>query len=141
LPAGTFTGRKHRHSPVGQLWRQPAGVPAGGRFRRAFQSPGRSDFDGISRRVPLLVEYKGQYYESLVAGYGSQPAWQSDRWTPGYPEKTPGKSYAAMEWLDLKTTARWTRCAFRSTTNAATLIPYRGYQGSFPYILNYRCPQ
>jgi adenylate cyclase len=58
------------------------------------------DIDGTSRRVPLLVEYKGAYYESLSLAMvrnllGNPPI------TPGLPGNAPA-SYAAMEWLDLK---------------------------------------
>jgi adenylate cyclase len=51
---------------------------------------------------------------------------------PGYPSNSPS-SYAAMEWLELKggTAAPMT---IPVDENAATLIPYRGGQGSFRYI-------
>jgi adenylate cyclase len=64
--------------------------------------------------------------------------------TPGYPGNSPA-SYAAMEWLDLKATGGGVM-RIPVDENAATLIPYRGYQGSFPYfsitdVLNDRIPQ
>jgi adenylate cyclase len=141
FPAGTFAGRRIAFTQ----W-----VSYGGNlteFQKAAAGAGHFNplvgIDGTSRRVPLLVEYNGQYYESLslamVRNLLGNPTV-----TPGYPEKTPG-SYAAMEWLALKT-ADGAEMRIPVDENAATLIPYRGYQGSFPYIpitdvLNDRVPK
>jgi adenylate cyclase len=129
FPAGTFAGRRIGFTQ----W-----VSYGGNlpeFQKAAAGAGHFnplvDGDGISRRVPLLVEYKGQYYESLslamVRNLLGNPVI-----IPGYPSNSPS-SYAAMEWLELKggTEAPLT---IPVDENAATLIPYRGGQGSFRYI-------
>jgi adenylate cyclase len=141
FPAGTFSGRRISFTQ----W-----VSFGGNlpeFQKSAAGAGHFnplvDIDGTSRRVPLLVEYKGAYYESLSLAMvrnllGNPPI------TPGYPENAPG-SYAAMEWLDLKAAGGGTM-RIPVDENVATLIPYRGYQGSFSYIsitdvLNDRVPK
>jgi adenylate cyclase len=142
FPAGTFNGRRIAFTQwvsfganLAEFQQSAAGA---GHF-----NPLVDPNDGISRRVPLLVEYKGQYYESLALAMvrnllGNPPI------TPGYPGNSPA-SYAAMEWLDLKTTGGGVM-RIPVDENAATLIPYRGDQGSFPYIsitdvLNDRIPK
>jgi len=141
FPAGTFNGRNVAFtqwvSHGGNLPEFQKAAAGGGHFNPLV------DIDGISRRVPLLVEYKGQYYESLSLAMvrnllGNPPI------TPGYPESSPG-AYAGMEWLDLKAAGGGVM-RIPVDENAATLIPYRGYQGSFPYIsitdvLNDRVPK
>jgi adenylate cyclase len=141
FPAGTFSGRRIGFT---QWVSFGANLPE---FQKAAAGGGHFnplvDMDGTSRRVPLLVEHKGQYYESLSLAMvrnllGNPPI------TPGYPEDAPG-SYAGMEWLDLKTSSGGVM-RIPVDENAATLIPYRGYQGSFPYfsitdVLNDRIPQ
>ena len=141
FPAGTFSGRRISFtqwvSYGGNLPEFQKSAAGAGHFNPLV------DIDGTSRRVPLLVEYKGAYYESLSLAMvrnllGSPPI------TPGYPENAPG-SYAAMEWLDLKVASGGTM-RIPVDENAATLIPYRGYQGSFSYIsitdvLNDRVPK
>ncbi|MBK7766987.1 MAG: adenylate/guanylate cyclase domain-containing protein [Sulfuritalea sp.] len=141
FPAGTFSGRRIAFTQ----W-----VSYGGNlpeFQKAAAGAGHFnplvDQDGTSRRVPLLVEYKGQYYESLALAMvrnllGGPPI------TPGYPGSSPA-SYAAMEWLDLQAAGGGVM-RIPVDENAATLIPYRGFQGSFSYIsitdvLNDRVPK
>jgi len=141
FPAGTFSGRRIGFTQ----W-----VSYGGNlpeFQKAAAGAGHFnplvDIDGTSRRVPLLVEHEGKYYESLslamVRNLLGNPTI-----VPGYPENAPG-SYAAMEWLELKG-AGGAAMRIPVDENAATLIPYRGYQSSFRYIsitdvLNDRVPK
>lgn len=141
FPAGTFSGRRIAFTQ----WVSYGGNLA--EFQKAAAGAGHFnplvDQDGTSRRVPLLVEYKGQYYESLALAMvrnllGGPPI------APGYPGSSPA-SYAGMEWLDLKA-AGGSVMRIPVDENAATLIPYRGFQGSFPYIsitdvLNDRVPK
>jgi len=126
LPAGTFAGRGIGFTNWltfgGNRPEFQKNAAGGGHFNPWL------DFDGIVRRVPLLAEYQGQYYESLslamVRAYLNFP-----KVVPGYPEDSnlPGKGYGLMEWLDLG--------ALRIPVdeNAAALIPFRGYEGSFRY--------
>ena len=142
LPAGTFSGRRIGFtqwvSYGGNLPIFQQAAAGGGHFNPLV------DFDGISRRVPLLVEYQGQYYESLalamVRDLLGHPAIM-----PGYPEGSGASSaYAGMEWLDLSVKDA-PPLRIPVDENVATLVPFRGYQGSFPYVsatdvLNSRVP-
>ena len=63
LPAGSFGGRNIAFtswmSYGGNLAEFQQAAFGGGHFNPVV------DFDGVSRRVPLVAEYKGAYYESL----------------------------------------------------------------------------
>jgi adenylate cyclase len=91
------------------------------------------DVDGIARRVPMLVEHEGRYYESLslamVRLLLGKPAL-----VPGYPEQglLSNRRYAGLEWLDLPTERGTVRIPVDE--HVASLIPYRGAQGSFAYL-------
>jgi len=90
------------------------------------------DDDGVSRRVPMLLEFDGAYYESLslavVRTYialhdnGRFPAVE-----PGYPQAA-ARADAAPEWLKVGP------LRIPVDDQAAALIPYRGSKHSFPYI-------
>ncbi|HZW26223.1 MAG TPA: adenylate/guanylate cyclase domain-containing protein [Gallionella sp.] len=88
------------------------------------------DTDGVVRRVPMLAEYGGAYYESLslavVRSLLGMPPLQ-----PGFAE---GRSdgYGGLEWLELDTPGGMLKIPVDE--NVATLVPYRGGQGSFRYI-------
>lgn len=131
LPEGSFTGRDIPFT----VWANHGGNLA--EFQKAALSGGHFnplvDFDGISRRVPLLAEYKGEYYEALslamVRALIGQP-----KVVPWFPEDRwfSSKGYQGMEAIDLPTTSGTLRIPVDE--NVAALIPYRGYQGSFRYI-------
>jgi len=89
------------------------------------------DFDGTSRRVPMLVEYKGAYYESLSLAMVRRLLGNPDV-VPGYPADVDQSDYGAMEWIDLPSARGTLRIPVDE--NAATLVPYRGYRGSFHYF-------
>ena len=130
LPAGSFTGRSIPFT----VWSSYGGNLA--EFQKAALTGGHFnplvDFDGISRRVPLIVEYKDEYYEALslamVRALLGQP-----KVVPWFPEESwfSSKSYQGMEAIDLPT-ARGT-LRIPEDENVAALIPYRGHQGSFRY--------
>ena len=86
------------------------------------------DVDGISRRIAMLTEYNGKQYESLSLAvtrvYLNQP-----RVEPGFATGTGvGDNYSGLEWLRLG------KYRIPVDAHVAALIPYRGKQGSFPYI-------
>ena len=90
------------------------------------------DFDGISRRVPMLVEYQGAYYESLSLAIVRQLLGKPPL-VPGYEDDgSTGRDYGGLEWLDLQTPRGAVRIPVDES--AATLIPYRGAQGSYRYL-------
>ncbi|MDO8932858.1 MAG: adenylate/guanylate cyclase domain-containing protein [Rhodocyclaceae bacterium] len=128
LPAGSFSGRNIAFTTWtahgGNLPEFQQAAASGGHFNPLI------DFDGVARRVPLLVEYKGAYYEALSLAM-TRALLGFPKLAPGYPEGA-GKSYSGMEWLEM-TTARGT-LSIPVDENVATLIPYRGPQGSFRYI-------
>jgi len=88
------------------------------------------DSDGEVRRVPMIAEYNGAYYESLSLAM-VRTLLGNNRLTPGY----PGDDSAArvgLEWLDLASDQGTFRIPVDQ--DVSTLIPYRGGFGSFRYI-------
>ena len=130
LPAGTFAGRDIAfaswQSYGGNLTEFQKNAGGGGHINPIV------DFDGIIRRVPMLVEYQGGYYESLslamVRAYLKFP-----KVVPGYPSDPVNTQevYGNMEWLELPT--EHGTLSIPVDENAAALIPYRGHEKSFPY--------
>jgi adenylate cyclase len=85
------------------------------------------DSDGISRRIALLTEYQGSLYESLALAV-ARTALAGPKVEAGFVAGTPGEDYAGLEWLKLGSRR------IPIDENAAALIPFRGRQGSFPYV-------
>ena len=129
LPKGSFDGRGIAFtswaSYGGNLPQFQKNAAGAGHFNPLV------DFDGVARRVPILAEFQGRYYESLslamVRCYlGFPPV------VPGFPEgSSADHAYSGMEWVDLPTAQGVLRIPVDE--NAAAIIPFRGYQGSFPY--------
>jgi adenylate cyclase len=97
------------------------------------------DPDGVCRRIPGVIEYKGSYYEPLSiaivrALLGSPPL------TAGFPAGRREGDYRKIEWLgisDLKIPV---------DEQVTALVPYRGLRGSFRYVsatdvINRRVPK
>ncbi len=138
LPAGTFAGRAIAFTTWkgygGNLPEFQTNVAGAGHFNTL------ADFDGISRRVPLLAEYKGKYYEALSLAtvrlyLGMQDAARSNsgvtlpKVIPGIaPERFITKGYSGLEWLEVGP------LKIPVDDNVSALVPYRGGRGSFPYI-------
>lgn len=85
-----------------------------------------TDSDGVTRRVPMLAEYNGAYYEPLSLAVvrlliGSPPV------KPGG-EQGLSKDYSGVEWLQVGA------IKIPVDDHVATLVPYRGKKGSFKYI-------
>jgi len=128
FPAGSFKGR-----PIGfTAWNGYGGnLPA---LQQAAASAGhfnpKIDFDGMVRRVPMLAEYDGAYYEPLSLAMV--------RTLLGQPELLPGfaegkaEGYAGLEWLELRTASGTLKIPVDG--DVAAFVPYRGGQGSFVYI-------
>ncbi len=126
LPKGTFAGRNIPFTS----W-----VGYGGNLRAFVDAAAnaghfnpRVDFDGVVRRVPMIAELDGAYYEALslavvraILGYPKVEA--------GIPsEPFIGKEYSGLEWLQVGP------LRIPVDEEASALIPYRGGKGSFPYI-------
>jgi adenylate cyclase len=128
LPAGTFAGRNvsiTQWSGYGaNLAPLQEAAASGGHFVPII------DFDGVTRRVPLVVEHAGAYYEALslavVRTMLGNPPLKAGLVDSG------GKDYGGLEWFDIETA----RGALRLPVDeyAAALVPYRGEQGSFHYV-------
>ena len=131
FPAGTFNGRNIPFtswvSYGGNLPEFQKAAAGGGHFNPLV------DGDGIARRVPLLAEYHGVYYEALALSM-TRALLGFPNVVPGFPDDdvVSSKTYGSMEWLDLET-ARGT-LSIPVDENVAALVPYRGPQGSFRYI-------
>ena len=88
------------------------------------------DFDGRVRRVPMLMEYGGAYYESLSLAM-VRTLLDQPRLLPGFAEDNAG-GYAGLEDLELETAGGKLKIPVDS--DVSSFVPYRGGQGSFPYI-------
>jgi len=99
------------------------------------------DPDGISRRVPMLVEYKGAYYEPLsLSMVRVLMALSEASKKPGASVELPkviaekpetafwSRNYHGLEWLQVGP------IRIPVDESVAALVPYRGYQGSFKYV-------
>jgi adenylate cyclase len=128
LPAGSFAGR---NLSITDWLGYGANLPE---LQKAAASAGHFvplvDTDGVSRRVPLLVEYKGQYYEALSLAMVRVLLGQSEI-QPGFVSGS-GKKYGGLEWLDVKSTRGVLRLPVDEYAGA--LVPFRGFEGSFRYV-------
>lgn len=84
------------------------------------------DPDGISRRVPLVVEFGGAYYEALSVAV-VRTLLNGAELRPGFPDGESG-----VEWLDVVSPKKSIRVPVDA--NVAALIPYRGGERSFAYV-------
>ena len=130
LPRGAFAGRNVRITTwsgyTGNLAPYQKSAAGAGHFNPVI------DDDGVTRRVPLLVEFDGAYYEALsLAVVRTFLARHDNGRLPmveaGYPQGS-ASAEAAPEWLKVG--------PLRVPVDdwAAALIPYRGNRHSFPYI-------
>ena len=92
--------------------------------------------DGVVRSIPLLAEYRGQYYESLSLAIFRMRAG-SPKVKPGFPqEKFLSQSYQGLESILLLQAGK--TLAIPVDHRVATLVPFRGNGGvnggSFRYI-------
>jgi adenylate cyclase len=131
LPKGTFSGRNipffEWKGYTGNLPGYVKNAAASGHFNPLI------DFDGVARRVPMILEWEGAYYESLSLAV-VRTLWALQHGTfppvePGYPqERFMSRGYSGLEWLKVGSL----RIPVDETASA--LIPYRGTKFSFPYI-------
>jgi len=126
LPRGTFAGRNAAFPQwAGYTGNLPAYVRNAAGAGHINSAP---DFDGVSRRVPLIVEFDGQYYEALslamMRAWLARRTGEIPRVAPGFPEERPND----LEWLDVG------GVTIPVDENAAVLIPFRGRKRSFPYF-------
>jgi adenylate cyclase len=100
------------------------------------------DADGISRKVPVLIQYNGKAYEALSVAVAraslgidkgradkSVDKTGAVKLEAGYADGSEAdQQYSGFEWLTLG------RQRIPVDDRVSALIPYRGPQGSFPYV-------
>ncbi|HUO43916.1 MAG TPA: adenylate/guanylate cyclase domain-containing protein [Burkholderiales bacterium] len=126
LAAGTFAGKNIDFRRYAAF---TANLPE---LQQAAASAGHfnldPDDDGILRRVPMLVEFNGAYYEPLSLAIVRMLAG-SPSVTPEFaPGKIWSKNYSGLEWLNVGSRR------IPVDEKVTALIPYRGGQRSFKYI-------
>jgi adenylate cyclase len=131
LPKGTFTGRNiaftRWNGYTGNLPAFQINAASAGHFNP------RVDDDGVSRRVPMLLEFEGAYYEPLSLAMlrtliavekGAPPAVE-----PVFPpDQASSTHYGGMEWLKVGP------YSIPVDEEAAALVPYHGPKGTFDYV-------
>jgi adenylate cyclase len=126
LPKGTFSGRNIAFTSwVGYGGNLPE-------FQKSAANAGHfnpfTDPDGIVRRVPMIAELDGAYYEALSLAVV--------RTLLGFPPIEPGYTeggalhggYSGLEWL------RTGPLTIPVDESVTALVPFRGHRYSFPYI-------
>jgi adenylate cyclase len=126
FPKGTFASR----STAFTSWEGYGGnLPE---FQKSAASAGHFnpwvDADGVVRRVPMIVEHEGAYYESLsLAVVRTLLGFPNIQ--PGYPsERLIHRDFGAMEWLTVGP------LTIPVDETASALVPFRGEKFSFRYI-------
>jgi adenylate cyclase len=123
LGKGAFDGRPvaffRWQGYTGNLAPYVASAAAAGHFSPVV------DADGVLRRVPLLAEFEGEYYEALplavIRTYFAKRLGAAPAVEPGYHGDD-------LEWLAVGP------LTIPVDENVAALVPYRGAKRSFPYI-------
>jgi adenylate cyclase len=127
LPKGTFQGRNVtpiRYSGYGSnLAQLMEAATNAGHFN---PDP---DPDGVTRRVPMLAEYGGAYYEPLSLAV-LRLLEGSPKVIPVFTEAplVDSKKYPGLEWLEVGSKR------IPVDIDVTTLVPYRGREHSFPYV-------
>jgi adenylate cyclase len=131
LPKGTFSGRNIPFARwvgyTGNLPEYQINAAGAGHFNPHI------DEDGVSRRVPMILEFDGAYYESLSLAMvrelvrlqsGTRPKVE-----PGFPpDRFLHKGYSGLEWLTVGP------AVVPVDEAGMALIPYRGRRHSFEYV-------
>ena len=92
------------------------------------------DVDGVVRRVPMLYQFDGAYYESMSLAV-ARLILGADQIEPGFPPQSKiGRGYSGMEWLSLSGPDPSVARIIPVDNDVQTLVPFRGRQGSFPYV-------
>ncbi len=88
------------------------------------------DFDGVVRRIPMIVEHNGSYYESLSLAV-VRTVLGSPKLVPGF-ATGQNKDYGGLEWLALESAQG--DLIIPVDGDVSALVPYRGARGTFRYI-------
>ena len=139
LPAGTFSGRNIKFTSWKGYGSNSPSLQSSAAMAGHFNP--FVDQDGVSRRVPLLAEFKGKYYEALSLSMarlfvGINDARKKGAQTLTLPDVVPGyppdrfitKGYSGLEWVEVGP------IRIPVDDRVAAQIPYRGPRASYPYI-------
>ncbi len=123
----TFTTWNGYGSNIARL---ASAAPMAGHFNPIAES------DGVVRSLPLIAEFKGQYYESLSLAMFRLLAG-SPTVVPGFPkERLLARSYQGLENIVLKLGSK--TLAIPVDERVSALVPFRGFAGprggSFRYV-------
>ena len=126
LPKGTFARRNITFTSWtgygGNLGEFVVNAASSGHFNSM------TDLDGVVRRVPMLAEVDGAYYESLSLAM-VRTLLNFPNVEPGYPaDVLMHRGYSGLEWLRVGPV----RVPVDDTVS--TLVPFRGEMRSFPYL-------
>ena len=126
LPKGTFQGRNIPFT----TWKGYGGNLS--EFLKNAASAGHfnpiTDPDGVVRRVPMIAELDGAYYEALSLAV-VRTILGFPKVEPGYaPDRFLQRGYSGLEWLQVGP------LAIPVDETASALIPYRGRKFSFAYV-------
>ena len=87
-----------------------------------------TDEDGVNRRVPMLLEYAGAYYEPLSLAV-LRLLWDTPPIKPGFTNAPAwSRTYPGLEWLDVG------QVRVPVDREVTALVPYRAPERSFKYI-------
>lgn len=124
---GSFPGKRIDFLPAngygGNLKIFTEAAPAAGHFNPSL------DIDGVVRRVPMLYSYEGAEYEALSLAMAREYLKVNE--VQAEFEAVPAlarKNYSGLEWL------RVGKGRIPVDEHLQALVPYRGPQGSFPYV-------
>ncbi len=126
LPKGTFQGRNIPFTSWvgygGNLAQFLTNAASAGHFNPI------TDPDGVVRRVPMIAELDGAYYEALSLAV-VRTILGFPKVEPGYaPNRFLQRGYTGLEWLLVGP------LAIPVDETASALIPYRGRKFSFAYV-------
>jgi adenylate cyclase len=126
LPKGTFTGREAMFQPyrgyTGNLPELQKNAAGAGHFNPLV------DVDGVTRRVPMVLEFEGAYYESLSLAMMRRLIAQQQGSLPSVEPGVSSSSGGGLEWFKVG------KLVIPVDEDATVLIPYRGDQFSFPFV-------
>lgn len=89
------------------------------------------DQDGVLRKIPMLMEFNGEYYASLslsIAKLALNAKQIEPEMAIDTSDKNQSKMYASIQSLELN------QHKIPLDENLSALIPYSGHKGSFKYI-------
>ena len=113
----TFTTWNGYGSNIARL---ASAAPMAGHFNPISES------DGVVRSLPLIAEYKGQYFESLSLAMFRMLAG-GPTVVPGFPkERFLARSYQGLQSIELKLGSK--TLAIPVDERVSALVPFRGFQ-------------